>query len=547
MRPATFPLLALALLLAALPLGACNSTAQQASAPVPQLVTITPDSAPSPSATPFQPSSESALLFPTVMPVFIGTASALPEIASPTAIAVGLSPSPTASLEPTVVIATSSPVPSSTPVVATVVPGLRPQYFLTIDLNYTTNAVSVGELIGYPNRTGVPLSALVLAVEPNLFASGFLLDSLDVDGQPSSYTLAGGRLDIPLAAPLQPGASVTIGLNYRLVLPYAGSANIYGYNTLQVNLLDWYPYVVPYDPILGWRIHDKVAVGEHLAYDLADFDVTLFLDDPSLVVAAGAPAEWNGRGWHYRLTGRSFALSISDSYQMASTAAGDVTVTVYSFASESAAANLLLQEVAKAVVTYSEYFGPYPYTTLSIVEAAAYGDGMEVDGLFFLGRKFFQACNNSPQCDMVALGIHEAAHNWWFGQVGSDQALEPWLDEALAVYSEHIFYEVNYPGLVDWWWDFRVNHYAPTGWVDNTIYNAGPFRSYVDSVYLRGADFLDALRLRIGDQAFLAFLKDYATQMSGGFATADDFFRILRQHTAVDFSDITSSFFQIPR
>ena len=199
------------------------------------------------------------------------------------------------------------------------------------------------------------------------------------------------------------------------------------------------------------------------------------------------------------------------------------------------------------MVTYGNYFAPAPYSTLSIVEAAAYGDGMEADGLFFLGRKFYQSYNGTVKSDLISLGVHEAAHNWWFGLVGNDQALEPWLDESLSLYSEHVFYEVNYPAYVNWWWGFRVNHYNPTGWVDNNIYNAGPFRSYVNSVYLQGANFLYELRLRIGDEAFFAFLQDYTGQMTGRQATTDDFFRILRLHTTVDFSDITASYFQVPR
>jgi aminopeptidase N len=80
--------------------------------------------------------------------------------------------------------------------------------------------------------------------------------------------------------------------------------------------------------------------------------------------------------------------------------------------------------------------------------------------------------------------------------------------------------------------------------VDSSIYDLGSFRPYTDAVYLRGAEFMEDLRVRVGDEAFFAFLKDYAAQMAYQRATAEDFFRILRQHTDVDFSDIVSSYFQ---
>jgi len=99
---------------------------------------------------------------------------------------------------------------------------------------------------------------------------------------------------------------------------------------------------------------------------------------------------------------------------------------------------------------------------------------------------------------------------------------------------------------VGWWWNFRVYDFQPTGWVDASIYDLGSFRPYTDAVYLRGAEFMEDLRVRVGDEAFFAFLKDYAAQMAYKRATAEDFFRILRQHTSADSSDILNSYFQNP-
>ena len=69
-----------------------------------------------------------------------------------------------------------------------------------------------------------------------------------------------------------------------------------------------------------------------------------------------------------------------------------------------------------------------------------------------------------------------------------------WLDESLATYSELLFYQRQYPGEVDWWWNYRVKRFNPTGWVNTTIYDYAAFRPYVNAVYLRGALFMQALR-----------------------------------------------------
>jgi aminopeptidase N len=169
---------------------------------------------------------------------------------------------------------------------------------------------------------------------------------------------------------------------------------------------------------------------------------------------------------------------------------------------------------------------------------------MEADGMVWLSRNFYDEYNGTVQNNLVSIGVHEIAHQWWFALVGNDQALEPWLDEALCTYSEWIFYKHTYPSLTGWWWNFRVKPFSPDGYVNISIYEGGSFRPYVNAVYLRGAYFMDALRLRVGDDAFYAFLKDYAARMSHRRATRQDFFTILAQHTGMDISGVVADYFR---
>jgi hypothetical protein len=53
--------------------------------------------------------------------------------------------------------------------------------------------------------------------------------------------------------------------------------------------------------------------------------------------------------------------------------------------------------------------------------------------------------------------------------------MEPWLDEALSIYSELLYYERYYADLVDWWWDFRVRRFHPVGWLKSTTYDHSGF------------------------------------------------------------------------
>ena len=425
-------------------------------------------------------------------------------------------------------------------------PPALPQYILEATLDYGKHTLAVDEAINYPNLTGEELDSLVLAVEPNLWKNCFKLGDLMVSGQSvKGYHLYSDRLDLPLASPLAPNTAVNILLHYDLVLPPADVYHVFGFNWLQTNLVDWYPFVVPYSD--GWVLHPPAEVGEHLVYDPADFEVTLHLADPraSMVIAAGAPAETANETWHYRLHhGRTFVFSASPYYQTIRATVGGIPVSGYYLMNEKDQATAAFQEVSKAVSTFSSLFGPYPYASLSMVESP-YFDGMEYDGLFFLGRDYYISSDGTVLNNMIDIGVHETSHQWWFGSVGNDQALEPWLDEALATYSEELFYEKNYPDVTAWQ-TFRVDSFDPSGWVDTDVYHGVNFRTYANAVYLRGALFLGDLRKRIGEVVFFAFLKDYATQMAGKRSTSADFFRIMREHTSSDISDLLAEYFRHP-
>jgi aminopeptidase N len=170
-------------------------------------------------------------------------------------------------------------------------------------------------------------------------------------------------------------------------------------------------------------------------------------------------------------------------------------------------------------------------------------DGMEYDGLVFLSHAFYDFYTGDPMSNLTIIAAHEVAHQWFYGLVGNDQALEPWLDEALSTFSEVYFYEQAYPELVDWWWENRITFHDPQGWVDSTIYEPSGFYPYRDAVYLRGAMFLGDLRQIMGDEAFLSFLRDYLTQYRSRQVTGDDFFNLLSTHTSTDISSLIANYF----
>jgi hypothetical protein len=435
-------------------------------------------------------------------------------------------------LIPAAATATPGPAPSRAPVGPSPLPVRTPsgrtQIVMSAVLDYARHHLAVTETITYTNRTGGPLTELMLVAEPNRRPGAFTLSDVRwADGLPvERYQLQGGTLRLTLPVPLPDGGAVGIQTAFDIDVP-AGPAPL-GYTSRQLNLGDWYLFPPPYRPGQGWLAHEPAAVGEHLVYDLYDFQVDLELAGPAPGpdIAASAPARPQDGRSRYRLeAARSFALSASPLYDTLRSSAGSVTVEVYVFPENRAAGEAALKATVDAVTLYGRLFAPYPHRTLSLVEGQ-FPDGMEYDGLFFLGREYFAAYDGTPRNYLTALAVHETAHQWWYGLVGNDQALEPWLDEAWATYSELLFYEAVYPDLAGWWWNYRVNRYQPAGWVDSTIYDFRSFRPYVNAVYLRGALFLQALRGTLGDQAFFDLARDLLALSNSSILSTEQFMAI---------------------
>lgn len=293
-----------------------------------------------------------------------------------------------------------------------------------------------------------------------------------------------------------------------------------------MNLVDWYLYIAPISPEGEWLAHKPSYFGEFLVYPYADYHVELSLKNApgDILVAASAMNRSTEKDRYlYELNGaRTFALSLNSGFDVAETTTDGVTVRSYFSNAERGAGEEVLRATANALKLYSELYGKYPRDILSVVEAD-FLDGMEYDGLFFLSKAFYNLYDGTPKGYLTFIAVHETAHQWFFSQVGNDQALEPWLDEAWCTFSELLYYERYYPELVDWWWYYRVNYYEPIGWIDLPVYDYTGFIAYRNAVYLRGAQFLYELRAALGQEQFFEITKAYVQNQTGKIAGTAEF------------------------
>ena len=459
------------------------------------------------------------------------------------------SPSQETAVEETAApVITETPTPSPQPDPVESSQALS-SYAISAVLDFDAHSLQAEQRIRYINLTDSDLSEILLLVEPNRYPNGFSLDSLSwASGEAvTQYSLSENELRVTLQGPLSPGDTIEINLAYSLFLPNQNAP--YGYTDRQTNLGDWYPYVPPFMPGEGWLVRPDAFLGEHLAYDMAAFEVEIQLAEPfsanggELVIAASSiPVFADGVYRYQHAPARNFAWTVSDIYLEQEMMAGEVLVKSYSFPFHPQADTPALEETARAVAIFSDLFEPYPHPALTVVEAD-FLDGMEYDGLVFLSHAFYDYYTGDPQSNLTIIAAHEVAHQWWYGLVGNDQALEPWLDEALSTLSEVLFYEIAYPDLVDWWWENRIYFHEPQGWVDSTIYEVEGFYPYRDAVYLRGALFLGELRTLLGEDGFQEFLRDYLSTFRNHQVSGDGFFNLLSQHTSSDITPLEDAYF----
>ncbi len=175
-----------------------------------------------------------------------------------------------------------------------------------------------------------------------------------------------------------------------------------------------------------------------------------------------------------------------------------------------------LQATVDSLTIYEDRFGPYPYAELDVVAAPMKNAaGVEYPGVFLILDSLYLPNQERP----FFLGLvvaHEAAHQWWYGVVGSDVLQDPWQDEGLTTFSSLVYQEVYQPDYylgTRQFYEQVVDEFSSRAG-DNGI--GQPVTAFLNQenaysvvVYDRGALFFEELRQQLGDEKFYAALQAY--------------------------------------
>ncbi len=441
-------------------------------------------------------------------------------------------------------------------------------YTIDVTLDVEARSLTAHEVITYRNRSDEPIPDLVFHLYLNAFRSqesiflresgtthrGYRWDANHAGWiEVSSARLADGRLlqvveiedgtlaraDLPV--PLPPGETLVVEVDFRAQLPRVFARTGYARDFFMVG--QWFPKLGVWQDG-AWNAHPFHANAEFYA-DFGTYDVAITLPAGYLTGATGMPVGVTEHGdgtqtVRYRAEGViDFAWAASPRFRQASRQVDGVEILYLYLPEHAWTVERALAAAEGAFRLYSDWYGPYPYPRLTIVDVPADGEGaggMEYPTLFAAGTMSMVGLQELGRLglerSLETVIVHELCHQWWQSMVAFNEAEEPWLDEGLTDYStaramtalygeDASFFALG--GLQVGYLDARRMEYAASP----TVPMAGPawefgMMEYGIAAYAKPVLALTTLERVLGEETMLEVLSTFFQRYQFSHPTAED-------------------------
>jgi len=98
-----------------------------------------------------------------------------------------------------------------------------------------------------------------------------------------------------------------------------------------------------------------------------------------------------------------------------------------------------IEYINDATFYYSKWNGDYPYNQVTAVDGTiSAGGGMEYPNVTVIGN-----ANSAHELEVVI--VHEVGHNWFYGQLGTNERVHGWMDEGMNTLNEIRYIQTKYP------------------------------------------------------------------------------------------------------
>jgi len=386
-----------------------------------------------------------------------------------------------------------SPQPSPSPGSA-IVPGnvdrtsidLVATYDVDVDLDVDSGRLGVTADLTVTNQSG----AGVDRVELNTITAplgDLRLREVRVDGRVVEPRVDDQTIIVPLGGVLPDGATIAIHVDLRARLPrtLAGSNWLFAQVGGIVQASRWLPWVGLHRPF------DRPNHGDPFFTAFSPRVVVRITTDRPLVIATpGERVAVDGLTQTFEASNvRDFPIVASPSFEVRERRVGDWTLRA--FVRDGFPTAAVLDQAADALERMSELAGDYAYPTLTIAQTAG-GYALEGPGMIWIPTGF---SGSTLRWNVY----HEIAHQWFYGMVGSDHALDPFADEAVATHLGQVVSGI-----------WRTTSCRERR-LDLSIYRYSN-ACYFGQVYVHGANLLQEVRRTMGSGAYWRAVRAYVAE-----------------------------------
>jgi hypothetical protein len=370
------------------------------------------------------------------------------------------------------------------------------------------------------------------------------------------------RLILP--EPLLPGGRISMETPFRIKIPKAFSRLGHDKQTYQIS--QWFPKPAVYDA-KGWHAMPYLDQGEFYS-EYGSYHVEITLPENYIVMGTGNIMEQKENDWLDALSKlplpKAKDTTVIVSAQQLKTITfeeenihdfawfankkwivrkdtvqvpgSDHVVTAYACYSPSGQKEWAqsLTYIKKAVRAYSEAVGPYPYQTVKAVEGPiGVGGGMEYPTITVI------AATKDSGLLQTCL-VHEVGHNWFYGILGSNERMYPWMDESINNFYEQKIapYHSTIAGINR---DESFFAYAAMAATNNlvpadTSAMVMSEASYGADIYGKASAMFFWLEAYMGKENFTAAMKEYFNTWQYKHPQPADFRVIFEKHSSKSLS-----------
>jgi len=363
---------------------------------------------------------------------------------------------------------------------------------------------------------------------------------------------------------VRPGETVTVELDCTIRLPNKqGRWGQWKGVTFLTNAL---PLLAYYDDS-GWRPMPFVPWHQPWFNEAGVFTAKISLPrDEVLACPAAVKSETELADGRKQIetepfVGRDFALLCSARYKefRAETKLPSgrvVTLRCLAFPEHEFYAHEILKIVGEAIPVFSSWFGDFPYPQFTVVESYFGWNGNECAGLIMIDERVFGMPHLGRKYAEYLVS-HETCHQWWYNLVGTNGYQETFIDEGAATYFTHRMLDRRH-GRNNPFFEFPQElNWLPTVGRENYRYGSmfsairngkmqpaaqdipqfGHVFNLFTGAYDRGSKVYTMIEDRLGEAAFLDFIRSVVAKYGWRVLQAADLRRELEAYTGRDWGE----------